>query len=332
VDRALAPVSLARAAKFEGRRAVAEFRGESGRAKYYRQRRDASAAPLRERVATCGQGGALTLSCRCGRRVITHHCGQVRACAKCARATFARLRRRVVRSLGARPRAARADWERRGRPRGQERRLVLLTLTLRHSGDIATDRERLQLAWERLRAWLWKRIGSPEFVRTWELTPGQRGDGHVHCHVVALWPWLDWRELGREWEAATGGLAVSGGIDMRAISPERGAHYVAKYASKGVQVGEMAPELAAAFLASTYGRRAVTASRKFWVPTTCGCRECGDPLRVVERPQALTRISTALAWDPARRLAMFRRYGPPERWPDWAPESRRHWLTQSLPV
>ena len=333
LDRAMLPRSMERAARAEGRRRVARAGRREGAARYWRHRRDSAAAPLSARVALCGKGEPMVLACGCGHREVIPVCGQTKACPRCQRRAYKRLQTRLTRTLRARQTSNYRRWLQDGRPRGARRTAALVTLTVAHSGELAADREVLQRAWERLRAWLWHRCGGAfDFVRVWEMTPGSSGDGHVHCHVVAMLPWVDYRDLGAEWVRATSALAVSGGVDVRRISPVEASSYLAKYASKGVQVGVMAPALAADFLHLTYGKHAVSVSRGFWVPREKGCHCCGERLALIERGSALVSVSPALGMDIQRRRAMWARYGPPERWPDWAPESRRHWQARPLPL
>lgn len=269
--------------------------------------------PLQTRVNECGQEGVV-VECRCGRRPVPVKCGLRWLCGRCKKRTFARARHRLSKALGARVRAsARSD----GRP-GFQRRPVLVTLTTRHTGDLTSDRERVGESWRKLRQWLhgrarvqaWSKarrqfedteetIGQFDYALVWEVTPGRDGLGHVHAHVVALWPRTDWNLLRAEWKRATGDDGAE--IDLKraasrdATEVQSAVNYLAKYTSKGVQVGEFTPELAAQVIDATYGKRLLSTSRGFWLPEPpCACPTCFSSWRVVERPGA--RRWTQAVW------------------------------------
>jgi len=176
-------------------------------------------------------------------------------------------------------------------------KLVLLTLTIRHSGDVTLDRARIAEAWVRWRAWLWRRLGAPPFARVWEFTDGRDGKGHVHLHIATVWPWVDFSELHAAWSRATRGEGTH--VDV-GTGPKRAKHsaplssktvaaYLAKYATKG-SVSEN-PALLCAWVRASTGRRKVTTSRRLCPPReAAGCWHC---------------------WYPAWRVAWVTHAGPP---------------------
>ena len=301
--------------------AEARFRAER-RALWYDERARGLHVPRAHRVRECGHGDGVALRCACGRHVVTPACGQVQLCGRCRKRCFARVRRRTVRALHAHVRASQRAWEARGRPRGGRRTLTMATLTVRHSGSLETDRAVLVRAWCRLRAWIRKRIiqrfcplrldgskggvrcgcgrrcGRFLYVMVWEQTPGDDGRGHVHAHVVVLLPFIEWADIHAEWKRATDKRSTF--IHLRTDggkSPERAAHYLAKYASKGVDLAgpeQWAPELAARALAMQWGRRKVSASHGAWLPEPEGCTTCGERWAVLELPPR--RALMAPAW------------------------------------
>lgn len=137
----------------------------------------------------------------------------------------------------------------------------MLTLTVRDSGDLRVDRDRIKGGWVRLRAWLQRRIGARPFLLVWEVTDGEHGRGHVHAHVVAVWPWVDVHELASEWEAATDGAAEPQGVDMLPVPLERGVSYVASYATKGASLRSVSDRTWCEWQKASWRARSYTASR-----------------------------------------------------------------------
>lgn len=137
---------------------------------------------------------------------------------------------------------------------------------------------------------------------TWEVTPGSRGIGHVHAHVVVLWPYVDYAAAKDEWARATEGRAHRNGLDIEGCHDrgkagndldgvERAAYYVAKYASKGGGLAEFDPDVAAAILGATYEQRRWSVSHGFWVPEVSRCTRCGGRWCVHLRIQRRWRSS-----------------------------------------
>jgi hypothetical protein len=147
----------------------------------------------------------------------------------------------------------------------------------------------LQLAWKRMRSWFHKKFGkSFEFVMVIEV--GSR-NGLIHMHCLALFPGrADYGECGEAWARAYPG-AVTGGCHFSTrevykdgektgrytsiFTPDSGAYYIAKYATKGSELLKLPAQMAARTIAAMSGRRIVRASQGFWTPADPICSDCG---------------------------------------------------------
>lgn len=221
--------------------------------------------------------------CRCGQKSAPTRCSR-RVCAECAKRrqqrTFSRLREGMARELA----RVRAEWSAgRGRlPVGDHRRLVprwtMVTLTLRHSGNLTADLARLRAGWDRMRAWLRRRLGRvPAFAFVVEVTEGRDGAGHVHAHVAILLPWLAWGDIRAAWaghvDQSDASVGFSTGKQARS-SPEKAASYLAKYVGKPPKTLPL--DVLSSWLDASYGRRDVTCSRGLLAPTmAAACSSCG---------------------------------------------------------
>lgn len=258
----------------------------------------------------------MVLKCGCGSFDASTECGQVWLCDRCRKRYYGRLRKRARAAFAGHVRTAHSEWVRAGARAGQEPRPALVTLTVRHSGDAARDRERLVKAWTLLRKWVWKRIGKFPYALLFEVTEGKvrRGEEvltgpHVHAHALVVWPYFDWSEMAAQWKRAVRdpdarAPYVSRTVKSRsgealALSARRAADYAAKYATKGVQLGTMAPEMAANVIAGWYGKRRLTVSTHFWLPPPTCCKRCEERWRVVARPAPAPST-------PSERLAALR--------------------------
>lgn len=260
---------------------------------WYLGRARALRVPLSARVAGC-EARSVLVACGCGKREVRVKCLLRWLCPACRRRTYARMRSRASRALKAHRHASREAWIAGGRRKGAERRVVFATLTVRHSGDLTADREKVRRGFELLRKWLHHRCGKFVYILVWEVTVGRDGLGHVHAHVVALLPQIDWGDISAQWRRGTEGASshISLKAEGRARSIKDAAHYVAKYSSKGFDPLEMPPELAAKVLAMQYGRRISSTSRGFWRPAVTrrpgdACRHCGQHVAVREYPPHL---------------------------------------------
>lgn len=263
----------------------------------------------RDRERSCARVG-VEVKCECpGKRSVRWYtCRQHLTCVRC----------RVERSkkLTAKIRSALADrWERA--PANQL--LVMMTIALRHTGDVSADRRELALAWERFRKAVHKRFGKFSFVGTYEVTPGGDSLGHVHAHVVCMWPrgapgsgeHGDWSLLRTLWVESAGlgpdGVERSTRCSFVASgSPKHAAGYVAKYVAKGVTTSGFDSVLAAKVVSATYNKRWVFTSWRFWLPFAPVCRCCGWP--VVRATFNFQHAANPLPWTrdgpPREQLAL----------------------------
>lgn len=207
--------------------------------------------PLERKTREC-EAATAKVACGCGRRTVKIGCGLRWLCKLCQRKIYGRIRRRSQRALRAHVKASLAA-QRFGT--GKQRRPVLLTLTVRKSGDVDADRARIILGWKRLRQWCWKHVirvscaspvvgpkggikgcgcgkgcGAFHFVLLPEATDGrglvarERGQvtargrfAHFHAHAVVLWPFVPWGDAKAEWKRATRG----GYLDIKPLKDRR---------------------------------------------------------------------------------------------------------------
>lgn len=276
-------------------------------AEWAEHRAQAMALPRADLVATCGTRFR-TVACRCGRREIPVGCDQTLLCRRCSAKHWKRWRKRVTRSLDGHVRAARGAWASGGRP-GKLPGVYLITLTVKHSGSIASDREHLARSWRRL-----TKVATAEgwwgaYVMVYEVTPGKDGQGHVHIHLAAVSSWVPYDRLHAEWRRIAGAVVLD-------VSPpksgstrvSRAADYISKYVTKGVEPQVFTGQKAGELLVAMRGKRKVTTSLDFWRPDrdretrcrTCHCkhRAVGTPpaLRVVAPAAVLRSIAERVGW------------------------------------
>ena len=238
-------------------------------------RAEALGRTVAERIADCGRR-RITLQNDMTGEVIERPiwCRQ-RTCPECAQRASKKLRRRMRQVLT----YITAEEQR------EKRTPVMLTFTVRHSGDVRADVQALSKAWARWRAsWAAYAAGRGfarkgfAYLRTLEVTAGTRKDGHAHWHVLAWLPqWCPykamhrwWRkalrhESGREADESPGYLRVD-----RVKSASRAMVYVSKvaqYVSKGLTGLEaMTPQVGAQVVDGLYGRRWFVTSAGFLAP------------------------------------------------------------------
>lgn len=211
---------------------------------------------------------AVPVRCGCaGRREVrTYTCRQHLVCSVCRVKRAKKTRARIRAGVEAQ------ELELRGRMHA-----VLVTLTVRHTGDLGGDRRRLVAGWRRFYKKLRRVIGPFPYVGTHELTTGRDGLGHPHAHLIVFWPWFDWRLASKLWKWAIDDDEAN--IDMKKARSVRGAaKYLGKYVSKGVDTDDFTPALRARALAGTYGSRWLFSSVRFWIPFEPLCPCCGQPV------------------------------------------------------
>lgn len=293
------------------------------RARHAESRSTSQAMPRESRLALCRKRW-IAFGCACQRIERPVGCDVTLLCEWCRRRHLRRWRKRITKALAAQAKAKHAAWVRDRRPRGREPLVYLMTLTVAHSGDVARDRADLWNGWRAFQKWLCREVSAkfrvthrteviddvkrktphsvvvPEafhYTAVWEVTEGNDGLGHVHCHVAAVLPYFDWSRANEAWRA---GCPRSDNVDFRRAKAEGAAKYLAKYVTKGVQVGEMRADLAGDILASWYGKRRVSTSRGFWRPLLARgkacCRRCESEWRVVEHPHTVRSTSPEGVW------------------------------------
>jgi hypothetical protein len=181
----------------------------------------------------------------------------------------------------------------------------MVTLTMRHSGDIARDVRRIARAFHRWSAWLRSVLGHvPPYMRVREVTPGRTRDGHVHYHVIVALPYVSWSRARASWARAVGQEDAQ--VDFgRTSTVDACAKYVAKYVAKASLHGGWSVHLAAAVVDATYGTRTWTTARAVGAALhvsreTYHCRECGASCERVRGEPTVEAYLAALA----RRAAL----------------------------
>lgn len=266
-------------------RARAADRGVTLAQREYAERRAGSLErAFAARVDECKTAGFET-KCGCpGKRGYRWHpCRQHLVCAWC------RWQRSLKLTVKMRNALEHQASEHPRRDRARRYLMVMMTMALRHSGNVRRDRFELAEAWKRFRLACTRRWGAFPFVGTFEVTPGDDGLGHVHLHVVTIWPrgapgdetQGDWALLRKLWLAAStlDGVERSTRVSFVASnSGRKAAGYVSKYVAKGVLSAGFGPQLAAKVIAGTYNTRWVVTSRGFWLPFEPVCPCCGEPV------------------------------------------------------
>jgi len=237
---------------------------------YALRRAAALGRPYRSRLAGCGTKGIrVKCGCKGWRGMRPYTCRQHLMCDLCRKSRARRLGMRIRSGLEA---------ALTGRDRGDM--LVLLTLTIEHSGDIEKDRADLAAGWRKFYLACRRRWGTCPYVGVWEVTPGDDGQGHVHAHVAVVWPWRDWSLCSRLWREScprsTRISFVARRRDGRESTPKSVANYLGKYLSKGMEAQDFTPELRARVVCGLYNTRFVFTSRRFWQafePRCCACHQ-----------------------------------------------------------
>lgn len=263
-------------------------------------RAQAMALPRAELVAACGERYR-SVRCRCGTREVKVGCDQMQLCLTCSKRHWRKWRKRITRAMDAHVRAARGTWHaarRRGEQRGMLPGVYLVTLTVPHSGSIATDRDTLARGWRKLTKVASANGWWSAYAMTYEVTPGSEADGrrgHVHVHLAAVSSWIPYEELHEAWRKFTGAVVIDVSAP-RSGRAQSAADYLAKYVTKGVDPREFTGQKAGELLAALRGKRKVTTSVDFWKPTRdleTRCKVCGEHHRAVGTPPALRKVAPA---------------------------------------
>jgi hypothetical protein len=164
----------------------------------------------------------------------------------------------------------REQWRRRGCPSGGRPEIVLMTLTIRHSGSVEDDRRDLAEGWREFYRRLQRRGWTAPYCGAWEATSGRDGLGHVHLHVAIIWPRIPWSTVSRLWRASCPRSEV---IDLKGPRKDRkptnawtAAKYLSKYISKGIDFDALPAELAADIVAASYNQKSVVHGTGRWAP------------------------------------------------------------------
>jgi hypothetical protein len=266
-DQLYAELMAPRAAAWQAR----ATRAAGERKVTYALRRSAALRrPYSSKLASCRRRGIrVKCGCRGWRGFRPWTCRQALACRHCAGDRCRRMGARMRSGLQVALQP----------PQGfRPGRLVLLTLSVRHSGSVERDRAELADGWRAFRKAYWRKYGWFPFCGVYEVTPGVDGLGHIHGHVAVVWPWRDWHDIREMWLAACPSseriTLVADRRDGRQSTAGSVANYLAKYLAKGSQGEEFTPELLTRVIAGTYNTRWVFSSRGFWQIFEPLCKRC----------------------------------------------------------
>lgn len=155
-----------------------------------------------------------------------------------------------------------------------------------------------------------------QFCGIWEVADKSHDSGHPHLHVCIVLPWIDVRELAQAWVDATDGAAEMQGLDLRTVDARNATRYVAAYVTASTFDEDLSPEVAAAWVRTTYARRLVQTSRGWWLKDphrqTCDCGSCAPLIPRVRstRPELEERRARPPPQGPLPALKPV--YIPPE--------------------
>lgn len=296
---------------------------------WHRRRALGARRDRRDRADECGDTW-MVLGLDCARdpraQLVPRLCRQRDICTDCLTSYWARVRGRIREGLQHAHHRALPAWRTAGRPmhlcrdaecgacaprrapgaRPLPPRWTLITLTSprEHAGralHVGERRDWIQHGLTALRQGLHDRLGyAPEYVYTWEATPGTDGLGHPHVHLAVALPYVCYASLRRLWARALGVPADEAHIDIDGREAQHGAAYgyIAKYMAKGLP-SDMAPGVAGGWLAAQWGRRRFSGSRGTvpgQAPAHCGC--CGVVWEMVlpSTPSAGVASDAAAHW------------------------------------
>ena len=271
--------------------------GRRGPGVWHDQRARSVAIDRIEVLSECGKKSAI-IHCGCQVRYSPIRCKQREACPYCASRANKRNLKRLIKAFGSSERWAKTlaprgfRFPRRGR--GVWQLITLSVSSLEKDGSPRSEADQRQAivneGFPRLRSYIQKFTGrSWPFAWVQEGTAGNvEGTGHLHIHVAWCLPFIPVQELAEEWVRATKGKADLSGFDLATRKPtdadksdgagscKDAARYIAKYASKGI---DLQGEGAARYWAATYGKRRISTSKEFWVlDDPLRCPDCGEGL------------------------------------------------------
>jgi hypothetical protein len=277
-----------------------EFR----RLQYAKGRALSTARRMSPRLEACCKD-EVPVACACGVRPVKVRCRQRWVCKACQVAFSAKREPMVRDALVCAIDSSLASWGAAG-ARSQRPAVYLLTVSHKHTGDVAADLEVLSSSWRTFAKAMHREWGKAPYVGTWELTPGRCGkcggyadrkagreqcacerpepEGHLHLHVATVWGRRDWSRVAELWKRA---CPSSRGIDIRPLqvrdsvqahkpiaAAKSAARYIAKYITKGADGDGYTPRLRADVCAAFYNRHSFATSSKFWMPENKCCRKC----------------------------------------------------------
>lgn len=265
---------------------VADLVDARGKLRYARARVRSLSEDLGPRQAVCGKNQRwIRCGCEDGSvRPVPDECRQRAVCAVCRKRWALRMRRRLL--------DAAARWLAQ---QGRGARTRMITLTVRHSGDLARDRAELVRGWQALRKRFhaWWGYAVP-FCMVWETTPGRDGLGHEHAHIIVIGgpSWWPYAGIQRIWRNACPRSEL---LDIKVASRSKdqakaAAGYLCKYATKGAELeGALwSDELVAQVIAAHYNQRWISTSHRFWSPPEPICKHCGEHCRRAKPPDGWT--------------------------------------------
>lgn len=248
-------------------------------------------ADIAPRLDWCGSE-FLPVACACGYVGASKTCRQWWLCSSCREQRAPTLGADIRRGLDRALTAAVTRWGMNG-GRGMRPKIVLITLTQKHSGNVSADQQALADGWRKLYKRMHEDYGAFPYAGVWEVTRGKDGLGHVHMHVAAVWTYRDWGRIREQWVRACPSSQyitfVADRRDGKPSTPASVAKYLGKYLSKGADVGGFDPRLRAEVSAAFYNQRSVISSAYFFRREVKCCRKCNERYRLVEM-EKLTRL------------------------------------------
>ncbi len=222
-------------------------------AEWHEHRSRALAMARADVLTSCGQRWR-AVACGCGMREMKVGCDQPQLCVAC-RKKHARLwRRRITDGMNVALTAERSRWYRTPSTsrRGMCPGVYLITLTAPHTGDLATDRERMGKGVRKLLKHANKFGWWQTYALTWEATAGDDGKGHMHAHLAVISGWIPYRRKETEpgydedemqrWDSESPNARPRPRkLTRRRYTSERGVHDVWRDAMPGALVVDIKP-------------------------------------------------------------------------------------------